>query len=493
MSEADPARDALRTVLDEAIDALGRRDRPVVEFASPAQLEAHFAKALDGGLALGGDAVSPEQLAAAARLALRFAVHTDHPGFLNQNFAGADPVAVLGDALSAALNTTSATYEAAPVFTLMERELLRFLADKVGWGRTNAEANFPAGLMFAGGSAANMAAMQLARVRADPELVRRGAGQGPRLVALTSQRAHYSIDKAARLLGIGADNVVRVACDQAGQMRPDALARALVEIRATGGRPFFLNLTAGTTVQGAFDPIADALDLTRDEDLWVHIDGAVGGGVLFSEHERERLHGCEDADSMTWNLHKLSGATQQCSALLVQEPEYLAAAFSTRADYLFQADKRHADLDLGDLSFACARRNDALKAWLMLRARGEAWFGERIDRAVALAQRLEAWIESHPEFTMVCPRTFSHVCFWWLPPEMRGRPLNEADHATLHALAPRIKAAMQQSGRALVGYQPVNDGPNAWRMLFINPALTWADVESTMSLIADLGREQAKT
>ncbi len=482
---------ALRRVFDAAFDHMGDRDRPVVVHTDPVDLAARFAEAA-GGLPLGEGAHSLDQLRAALELTVELSVHTDHPGFVNQNFAGADPVAVLADALGAVLNTTSATYEAAPVFTLMEREVLATLAAQIGWPRPALDAPDPAGLFFPGGSASNLAAMQLARVRADPELLERGSRGGPDLVALTSKRAHYSIDKAARLLGLGRRGVVSVDCDEGGAMRPDALAESLVRLRAAGRRPFFINLTAGTTVQGAFDPVAEIVAMLASKPSetrpWLHVDGAVGAAVLFSRRERHRLAGVEAVDSVTWNLHKLSGVTQQCSALLVRQPRELRTTFSTRADYLFQADKKHAGLDLGDLGFGCARRNDALKAWFTIAARGIAALGRRVEHGVDLASRFEQRVLEDPRFALVCPRSFGHVCFWWLPPDLRGRSLGPEDHARLHALAPRIKARMQDEGQALIGYQPVNDGPNGWRMLFINPAVTWADAEAILERLDRLGR-----
>jgi len=204
------------------------------------------------------------------------------------------------------------------------------------------------------------------------------------------------------------------------------------------------------------------------------------------------MRGVENVDSLTWNLHKLSGITQQCAALVVREPLRLREVFSTKAEYLFQPDKNNAHYDAGDLTFQCARRNDALKAWLTWKARGEAYFGARVEHAVDLATRLEAWIRKHPEFVMAVPRTYTHVCFWWVPPALRPLDpdaITPRQHETLHELAPWIKNAMQRDGNALVGYQPINGGPNTWRMLFINPAVTWTDTEATMNLIARLGAD----
>jgi glutamate/tyrosine decarboxylase-like PLP-dependent enzyme len=484
----EPADDALaRRLADRALrllESLGNREAKVIELAGPAAL----VDALP--LSLGDPNPAPETVIAdVVEQVIHYAARTDHPRFANQNFAGPDPIAVVADWIGAALNTTTATFEVAPVFTLMERALLGRMAELAGWGLRDLLDELPAGILCPGGSTANQYAMQLARRRADPAMLERGANGGPRLVAFTSRHAHYSVGKSARLLGVGADNVVEVECDETGAMVPAALQAAMRTAVEAGAVPFFVNATAATTVTGAFDPVDAIVEIAGQHDAWVHVDGAIGGSVLFSERERKRLAGVEHVHSLTWNLHKLGGITQQCSALLVRDPSALRATFSTRANYLFQPDKNNAHLDSGDLTFQCARRNDALKGWLTWKSRGERWLGARVERAVDLAQRLEGFVRADPRFTMVVPRTFTHVCFWWLPPDLRDAP-NLRDpgvQARLHALAPRMKDAMQRSGQSLVGYQPVAGGPNAWRMLFINPAVGWDDVMHTMELIAALG------
>lgn len=468
--------------------SFGSRERRVVEFADPDALHARLAKDLPLTLVEGEDAARTASLISVMSAIVDASVHSDHPRFFNQNFAGADPIAVLGDAFGALLNTTNATYEVAPVFTLLERELTARMAELAGFGRPAQGALDPAGIFCPGGSSANLYAMQLARHRAHPEMLEDGATGGPSLVAFTSEQSHYSIDKSIRLLGLGRKSLIRVACDETGRMRSDALEAALAACQQRGQFPFFINATAGTTVSAAFDDITAIAKLGAHYGAWVHVDGAVGGGALFSARERHLLDGVAQADSLTWNLHKLSGATQQCSVLLVREPARLRQAFSTKADYLFQEDKNHRELDTGDLTFQCARRNDALKAWLMWKARGEAALGARVEHAVDLASRLQAWVEERDDFVVAVPRVFTNLCFWWLPPHMREgfdpKRLTQAQTEELHRLAPAVKDLMQRDGHALVGYQPVDGGPNSWRMIFINPEVNWEDVERTMSMIA---------
>lgn len=458
------------------------RTPPVTRLAGPAALDAAFTAA-GAPLALDRDAppLADAALLAAIDQVIARSVRTLHPRFFNQNFAGADPIAVVGDWLGAALNTTMSTYEAAPVFTLMERALLDRLAALAGL--TPHE-----GILLPGGSFANLHALHLARVRVDPACLERGAAGGPRLRAFTSAEAHYSFGKAAALLGLGRAALTTIACDELGRIRVDRLEAAIAEARGRGELPFFVGATAGTTVTGAFDPIDALAELCAREGLWLHVDGTFGASALVSPRQRWRLAGAERADSLAWNLHKMLGATQQCSAFLVRGTGLMRQAFASGADYLFQPDKPHADLDTGDNTFQCARRVDALKAWLTWKARGEAALAARIDHAVAIAEGCAARVAADPRFALAAPPSWVNVCVWWVPPELR--PLDRARpgvDARLHALAPAIKARMLAGGEAMIGYQPVRGGPNAFRLLFINPAVDEGDVDHILDLLERLG------
>ena len=460
-------------------------DDPVVRLAAPDELAKVFSASV--GLELSGEAHSDADVMAAAERVIDYSVHTTHPRFMNQNYAGADPVAVVGDWLGAALNTTNATFEVAPVFTMIERAVLQRLAELIGYPAADGSA--APGLFCAGGSLAGLMALQLARDRFDPQISSRGMS-GQQFAVFVSATAHYSTAKNAAILGLGTDTVIEVATDAAGAMIAGSLAAAIGTSRAAGVSPLAVVATAGTTVTAAFDPIDAIADICDAEQLWLHVDGCYGGSALFSPSERHRLAGAERSDSMSWNFHKMMGMTQQCSALVVREASELEMCFATGADYIFQADKEHGELDAGDRTIMCGRRVDVLKLWLAWKSAGDAGFAARIDHAVEMANHArERIVAGDGEFVMVTPGDFTNVCFVWVPPDLR--PLDLAGlavpaHERLHALAPAIKARMQREGTALVGYQPVH-GINAFRIIVMNPAVTRADIDAVLGLIASYG------
>lgn len=488
----------LRATVERLLAYLQRaraRELPVLVDAGPAQIEATFASHVPLSLA-DGLAHDHELLLVAIDETVRLSIHTASPRFFNQNFAGPDLTALAGDWIAAALNTTGATFEMAPVFTLMELHLLDRLAQLAGLpitpdrSRESSEPPARAGLILAGGSLSNLHALQLARHRVAPTLRDEGAVAGPRFAVFTSTHAHYSIRKAAQLLGIGSRGVIRVAVDPLGRMLPSALARAITEARAAGLTPLLVNATAGTTVVGAFDPLDELAAICQRETLWLHVDGCFGASLLFSRAQRRWLAGIEHADSIAWNLHKMMGMPQQCSALLLRRPDELRGCFAEQAEYLFQPDKPHAALDSGDLGFQCARRIDVLKAWLSWKRHGDAGMAARIDTAVANADYLRERIAVAEGFVAAHPGGPCNVLFWWVPASLRPFALERADpdeRARLHALTAAIKLGLRARGRVMLGFSPIDNGPNCFRMLFMNPDVGREDIDLVLAEIEAVG------
>ncbi len=331
-------------------------------------------------------------------------------------------------------------------------------------------------------------ALQLARHRLQPDVTTAGS-RGERWAIFVSASGHYAAAKSAALLGIGTDAVVAVPTDHGGAIDPVALGTAINAASSAGRRPLAVIATSGTTVTSAFDDLDAVADICQAQRIWMHVDGCYGGSALFSRRHAGRLRGVERSDSFVWNLHKMMGMTQQCTALLVREPERLAECFATRADYLFQADKLHAEYDSGDRTFQCARRIDVLKLWLAWKVRGDAGFSDRIEHAVAMADHTRRAIaDSDGVFEPVVVGDFTNVVFAWVPPHLR--PLDLSDpralptdvRADLHAWPPRIKARMQAEGSGLIGFQPVH-GLNTFRMICMNPALQTEDVDALLAAI----------
>lgn len=354
-------------------------------------------------LALSSEGCDDAEIIEALRRYLEYAPRTWRADFNKLLFSGLNTPGVLADWVSSISNTTMHTYQVAPVATLMERELIRRLNTLVGFDNGD-------GIMVSGGTMANMIAMMLARHKARPDIKTQGF-YGQPLVAYVSEQAHYSFDKAANTLGIGTQNVVAIACDDQGRMLPDALAHSIGNSLRDNKQPFFIGLTAGTTVLGAFDPVAETAAIARRHELWLHIDGAWGAPILFSDAHKHLLADTSMADSFTWDAHKLMNVPLTASAILVKDPSILEKCCAGGGSaYLFHEHENTA-YDLGKKSLQCGRRVDSLKFWLSWKAMGSTGYAHKIDKLMALKQYMLEKIEAHSALHLLAPACYLNILF----------------------------------------------------------------------------------
>lgn len=275
-----------------------------------------------------------------------------------------DPYGLAGQWLTDSLNASIYTYEVAPVITIMEQTLARRVLEMFYGQDVRGDAIF-----CPGGSYANGTAISLARYWLDPETKSSGIS-GLRLVIFTSEDAHYSILKWANMCGIGEKNVILIATDECGRMDVKNLEANILKEKEGGRTGFMVSATAGTTVLGAIDPLGEIADLCERHKIWLHVDAAWGGGLVFSSKHKSLLGPIHRADSVAFNPHKMLAVPQQCSMLLTRHEGLVEASNSRKASYLFQKDKFYpSSLDVGDKYMQCGRRADVLKFWIMWQAK----------------------------------------------------------------------------------------------------------------------------
>jgi glutamate/tyrosine decarboxylase-like PLP-dependent enzyme len=431
-------------------------DTPVVEYRAARELR----RILDLHLERGQG--SSEKMWKAVEQYLRFAVRTGHPQYFNQLWAGFTVPGFVGESIASATNTSMYTYEVAPVATLMEIALTEELLAMIGYPEGE-------GMFVTGGSNANLVAMLCARHAVAPEVRSKGMASGTDrpLDLFCSDEAHYSIQKAANVLGIGADHVIEVETDGEGRMIPGELDRALEESIRRGHRPFFVTATAGTTVRAAFDPIDEIAAVTRPRGIWLHVDGALGGSVLLSRRHRGLLRGAEQADSFAWDLHKIMGMPLMTSLIFLREKGGLHAACSTEhSEYIFH-EREDAEFDLGPKSLQCGRRVNVLKAWLSWQYFGRAGYERRMDTLFDLAEYAEGIVRESPGMEMVVPRQSVAVCFRVVPP-------GDEDPGAFNIA---VREKLLREGRCMLNYARLEGGKITLRLVFANPELDRRDVD----------------
>ncbi|KAF7727604.1 hypothetical protein EC973_007365 [Apophysomyces ossiformis] len=400
---------------------------------------------------------------------LRYSVNSWNPRFMDKLYAGTNPIGVISELVLAVLNSNAHVYSCSPVLTLMEVEVTKAVGKLLNMG---AEAG---GLLCPGGSASNLLAMVTARNKLFPSIKTKGYFPRPFnpkadygiLKVFTSAHSHYSIEKAALVLGLGTDNVIKVPADDRGRMRPDELERLIQKSIDLGETPFFINATAGTTVLGAFDPIRKISEIAKRHSCWLHVDGSWGGSVIFSEkmvNSTDWLDGSGLADTFTLNPHKLLGVPLQCSMVVTPHQGHLlfARANSLKADYLFHGNP----FDLGAGTIGCGRRPDALKVFLAWKFYGQQGLGARIERAIQATTEFTSIVRERQDrgFLLVKdPSPFLQVCFWFVPPGVSKDKLSTVTRL--------LHERVNQRGEFLVDHAPLPDQPDFFRVVINAPTV----------------------
>ncbi|XP_075218103.1 glutamate decarboxylase [Lycorma delicatula] len=476
-------KEFLQKVIDILMDFINEtndRNCKVLDFHHPDKMK----QLLD--LEVPDKGVALQQLIEDCAKTLKYQVRTGHPHFFNQLSCGLDLVSMAGEWLTATANTNMFTYEIAPVFILMENVVLEKMREIIGWNGGDS-------ILAPGGSISNLYAFLAARHRMFPGYKEKGLhsikGQ---LVMFTSDQCHYSVRSCAAVCGLGTDNCVEVPSDKRGRLIPSELERLVIERKSKGHIPFFVNCTSGTTVLGAFDPIEEIANICQKYKMWLHVDAAWGGGLLFSNKYRHpRLTGIERADSVTWNPHKLMGTLLQCSTIHFKEDGLLISCNQMSAEYLFMQDKLYdVQYDTGDKVIQCGRHNDIFKLWLQWRAKGTEGFEKHMDHLMELSEYMTKRIKAMSDkFYLILEPEMVNVSFWYIPTRLRGVPHTPEKEKELGKICPILKGRMMTAGTLMVGYQPLDERPNFFRNIISSAAVTESDVDFLLAEMDRLGHD----
>ena len=372
--------------------------------------------------------------------------------------------ALMAEVLISGVNASLDTFDQSVGGTFIERHLIDWTAEKIGYDDT------ADGIFTTGGTQSNLQALLLAR----------GHSSGPqdKLRIFASVDGHFSVQKAARLLGLGEDAVIGVPTDEQHRMDPQALSRALAEAQERGETPMAIVATAGTTDFGAIDPLPEIAGLARAHKAWFHVDGAYGGGLLISPRHRDWLAGIEQADSVAIDYHKTWFQPVSCSALVVRDGATLGHV-TWHADYLNPKDSAHPNQV--DKSLQTTRRFEALKLWVSLRVMGADALGGYLDDVIDLTQDVADAMRDMGDIEIAADPQLSTLVF-------RYRPVGVPDHE-VDRINTRIRAELFDGGRAMVAATKVG-GVCFLKFTLLNPKATRDDILGIVELIRDAGVRQ---
>ncbi|WP_326635671.1 pyridoxal-dependent decarboxylase [Streptosporangium sp. NBC_01755] len=323
-----------------------------------------------------------------------------HPAYLGHQIAAPDFPAALADFVHGATNNPMAVYEMGASAATVEFEVLRWMLGKVGFGEAGG------GVLTHGGSLANLTALLAARAAVAPDAWTDGVPGGLALLAPAS--AHYSLARAAAILGLGERAVMPLDVDELGRIDVARLPDALERVREAGRRPMALVANACATGTGLYDDLRGIGEFCTASGVWFHVDGAHGASALLAAEHRHLLDGIELADSLIWDAHKMLRTSSLAAAVLTRRGGDLDAAFRQRAGYLFYGEQ---GFDLIGRTVECSKAELGLKIFLNLAWRGERGLGEHVARQYATAHRFWELARERPGFECPYEPESNIVCF----------------------------------------------------------------------------------
>ena len=354
----------------------------------------------------------------------------NHPGFFAYFPCGFSLPGALADFLSTSVSQQAMLWRTSPAETELEEVALAWLRRALGLPD-----EFE-GVIYDTASTSTVHALAAARHAQDPEVRSRGlyGTDRGRFRVYCSEHAHSSVDKAMIVLGLGHENLRRIAADEEFRLRPDLLAAAIQEDRRAGHRPLAVVATVGTTSVASVDPVPAIADICASEKLWLHVDAAYAGAAAILPECREAIAGTERADSFVVNPHKWLFTPFDLSAFYCRRMDLLRAAFGLTPDYL-RTPEATGVRNLMDTGFQLGRRFRALKLWIVLRSYGLEGIRARLREHIRLARLFAEWIDGDPGFQRMAPVSFGVVCFRAIPPGIAdGAPLNAFNERLLQAL-----------------------------------------------------------
>ncbi|MFJ9604987.1 pyridoxal phosphate-dependent decarboxylase family protein [Kitasatospora sp. NPDC101176] len=462
----------LATVLDALDEGIARRGGPLPA-GSPAEIGALVADALAG-------ASGPDALARLTGLLAYGAADPADPACAAHLHCPPLAVAAAADLAVSALNPSQDSWDQAPAATAMETALLAELAALVGYDPARS-----AGVLTSGGTESNLMGLMLARdQKLDGIVELDGIPDGVRPCIVASETAHFSVQRAAALLGLGERAVATVPVDRQLRMEAAELERVLAEVSWSGRTPIAVVATAGTTDTGGVDPLHAAADLAGRYGAWLHVDAAYGGGALLSDRLAPLLDGIERADSVSLDWHKLGWQPAAAGVFLVRRTEtYVSLA--RRAEYLNPVDDEQAGYpSLLGRSLRTTRRADAFKLAVTLRTLGRDGLGRLVDACHELALVAAEAVRAEPSLELHAEPVLTALLFRYRPPGL-------ADEAVLDEVNGRLRRLLLRSGRAVVGRTELpGGGPGRVRLklTLLNPHTTPGEVRALLREVVVAGR-----
>ena len=386
------------TLSDYLGEALSGTEMPVLPWNDPDKLTETFSFDSAGG--------ENEPINAFIRRIIDYSIHIHHPHYIGHQVTSPLPAAALVQFCTTLLNNGAAIYEMGPVNMAMEKNVIKRFGALIGF-----QEGYD-GIFTHGGTAGNLTAMLAARqAKTDYNIWEDGVRELNRPGYMISEQAHYSVGRNVKIMGLGDESIVRVPVDELFRMRTDLLEELKSDAEKKGIRIISVVASSCSTATGSYDDLEAVAGFCEKHDLWMHVDGAHGMGVLFSEKYSDRVKGIDRADSIVIDFHKMLLVPALNTLVMFKNGERSFETFAQKASYLFQKSQKNVWYNSATRTIECTKSALGIIAYTALKYYGDSYYKEYIDSRYELTSVFARRVKSESQFELAVEPDSNIICF----------------------------------------------------------------------------------
>jgi L-2,4-diaminobutyrate decarboxylase len=411
---------------------------------------------------------------------LKHAQNLASPAYMGHQVCHPLILSAFAKGLTSAINQGLAIYEMSPTGTMIEKRVMRWLCDAVGYDENGD------GTLVSGGTEANLTGIMVARtIKAGFDIWKDGVNTP--MVGFCSGRSHYSVERAFGMLGLGTKNLVKIKETPEFKMDTHELVQAVEASLKEKKKPFIVIATAGCTPVGSFDDIERIAEICKKFDLWLHVDGAHGGSFIFSDKLKPLLKGIDRADSISLDPHKMMFMPLSLGTVMVKNQNHFEETFKVNAPYIFNKTQKNLGcLNIGERTIQCSRGMDAFKLWICLKHYGIRYFADMMDHCTAMTHYLYERLEHEEDFEPLNRPESNILCFQHIPETLKSENQEAIGQFNFDT-----RNALNQTGKAWIT-TTIFAGKRLMRTTIINPRTNKEHVDQLIKDIREVGKKVMK-
>ena len=451
-------------------ESLSGNEMPVLPWNDPDRLVEIFSFESAGG--------EKEPLNSLMKRIITYSNHLNHPHYIGHQVTSPLPITVLAQFCTTLLNNGAAIYEMGPVNMAMEKNVINRFGSIIGY-TTRYD-----GIFTHGGTAGNLTAMLAARqAKTDYNIWEEGVRNEKRPGFMMSEQSHYSIGRNVKIMGLGNDSIIKVPVDSHFRMRTDMLEEIKTRAEKKGIKVISVVASSCSTATGSYDNLEAVADFCEKYGLWMHVDGAHGMGVLFSEKYKSRVKGIERADSVVIDFHKMFLVPALNTLVMFRNGEKSYETFAQKASYLFQKSQTNVWYNSAIRTIECTKSALGIIAYTALKYYGKSYYKEYIDSRYDLATTFAMMVKSDRQFELAVEPDSNIVCFRYAP---KGH-----NDLTFNQINATIRDKIIKEGSFYI-VQTELDGKIWIRLTIINPITSEDDLKNLLLRITEIGTGEVR-